>query len=201
MNIKEIEVRNLDKAVIVGHFENGSPEWLQARAGVGGSDIGTICGVNNFKTRAELIAEKLDPDYQAPEPSLPMKLGTAFEDGIRRIWADQNKAFLTVYQTGTWQSTSNPAFKANPDGLIEWANGELGILEIKYSQARELPLSWVYQVNWYLAVLGLTRGIVVQCAGNKFIEHPIQLDEALVSVMFDEAEKYLLEIETRKNGI
>jgi len=201
MNVKEIEVLNLGQATLVGHFENGSPEWLQAREGVGGSDIGTICGVNNFKTREQLLTEKLDPHFRPEPPSLPMRLGTEFESGIRKLWAEQNSNWLTVYGTGTWQSTKNNAFKANPDGLICWNNDDLGILEIKYSQARELPQSWVYQVNWYLAVLGLQRGIVVQCSGNKFIEHPIVRDQELVSVMFNEAEKYLNEMETRRNAI
>lgn len=201
MNVKEIEVLNLGEATLVGHFENGSPEWLQAREGVGGSDIGTICGVNNFKTRDELLAEKLDPHFRPEPPSLPMRLGTEFEAGIRKLWAERNSGFLAVWETGTWQSTRNAAFKANPDGLIAWANGELGILEIKYSQARELPQSWVYQVNWYLAVLGLHQGIIVQCSGNKFIEHYVGRDETLIKRMFDEAEKYLNEMETRRNGI
>ena len=201
MNTLEFELQETGHARLIGHFENGSPEWLQARKGVGGSDIGTILGVNKFKTRAELMAEHLDPNHKALEPSLPMKLGTAFEDGIRTIWADIMAPFCTVEETGTWQHVANPEFKANPDGLINFHGGPVAILEIKYSMARELPQSWVCQVNWYMAILGLTHAVIVQCAGNKFIEHNLTLDKDLAERMFDEARNYLTEIESKRNGL
>jgi predicted phage-related endonuclease len=34
--------------------------------------------------------------------------------------------------------------------------------------------AWLYQVNWYLMVLGLRRAVLVQCKGNKFIEFSIE---------------------------
>jgi predicted phage-related endonuclease len=201
MHELEEVVQEAGHARLIGHYESGSPEWLEARKGVGGSDIGTILGVNVFKTRAELMAEHLDPNYEAPAPSLPMKLGTAFENGIRTLWAENMGAFCSVVETGTWQHVANPEFKANPDGLINFHNGEIAILEIKYSMARELPQSWVCQVNWYMAILGLTKATIVQCAGNKFIEHNLTLDTDLAERMFNEARNYLAEMESKTNGL
>jgi putative phage-type endonuclease len=173
MNEIENRVESLNKAFVLGHFENGSEEWLQARDGIGGSDIGTICGINQYKTRQNLLEERLSLTKTVLKPNLPMRLGTAFEPAIRRLWAEDNKQFLTVEETGTWESLENPYWKANPDGLIRWTDGEIGILEIKFSQAPKMPESWLYQVNWYLMLLGLRKAILVQCKGNKFIEHSI----------------------------
>jgi predicted phage-related endonuclease len=174
MNEIELRVEALSKAMLIGTFESGSPEWHEARAGIGGSDIGTICGVNRYQTRQELLESRLRPSEAVSEPNLAMRLGTAFEPAIRRLWLEDNSQWLTVVETGTWQSLENPFWKANPDGLIRWNDGEIGILEIKNSQAPTLSDSWLYQVNWYLMVLGLRRAVLVQCKGNRFIEHSIE---------------------------
>lgn len=174
MNEIELRVEALSKAMLIGHYESGSPEWLEARAGIGGSDIGTICGVNRYQTREQLLESRLSGSESVIEPNLAMRLGTAFEPAIRRLWAEDNNQWLTVVETGTWQSLENPYWKANPDGLIRWVDGEIGILEIKNSQAATMSDSWLYQVNWYLMVLGLRRAVLVQCKGNKFVEYSIE---------------------------
>lgn len=172
----EKRVEDLGKAMVIGRFESGSPEWHEARAGIGGSDIGTICGVNRYQTRADLVKSRLEPTGKVLEANLAMRLGTAFEAPIRRLWQEDNSQWLHVVETGTWQSLERPFWKANPDGLIRWNDGEIGILEIKNSMARELSPSWLYQVNWYLMVLGLRRAVLVQCQGNKFVEYSIDAD-------------------------
>jgi predicted phage-related endonuclease len=174
MNEIESRVEALGKAMLVGTFEHGSPEWHEARAGIGGSDIGTICGVNRYQTRTDLLKNRQDGTGGHIEPNLAMRLGTAFEPAIRRLWSEDNEQWLSVTETGTWMSQENPYWKANPDGLIHWNDGEIGILEIKNSQAPTLSDSWLYQVNWYLMVLGLRRAILVQCKGNKFLEFTIE---------------------------
>ena len=174
MNEIELRVEALGKAMIIGHYESGSPEWLEARSGIGGSDIGTICGVNRYQTREQLLESRLSGSEAVIEPNLAMRLGTAFEPAIRRLWLEDNSQWLSVIETGPWESLENPYWKANPDGLIRWNDGEIGILEIKNSQAPALSDAWLYQVNWYLMVLGLRRAILVQCKGNKFVEYSIE---------------------------
>ena len=174
MNEIETRVEALGKAMLIGTYESGSPEWHEARAGIGGSDIGTICGVNRYQTRTELLQSRQNGTQSLIEPNLAMRLGTAFEPAIRRLWLEDNYDWLTVVETGTWQSQENPYWKSNPDGLIRWNDGEIGILEIKNSQAPTMSDAWLYQVNWYLMVLGLRRAVLVQCKGNKFIEFSIE---------------------------
>ena len=196
----ENEIEQRGNAKVIGHFTNGSPEWLEARAGIGGSDIGTIMGVNPYKSRADLMEERLNPPARPMVPSMPMKLGTALEDGIRNLWASENAGWLQVHETGTWQSLENPFWKANPDGIIEWHDGNLEILEIKYSMRGKLPEAWIHQVNWYCLLLGLEQGIIVQCSGPKLLEHKVRADTALQAEMKKAAKKF--EREWRKlNGV
>jgi hypothetical protein len=112
---------------------------------------------------------------------MPMKLGTAFEAPIRELFREQNEGWLKVYETGTWQSIANPILKANPDGIIEWEDGKLGVLEIKFTRQYrdELPEHYNLQVQHYLQVLGLERGIVVAVAGGDWKEFEVVWDDSL----------------------
>jgi hypothetical protein len=116
---------------------------------------------------------------------MPMKLGTAFEPAIRELFQQENEAWLKVHETGTWASVANPTLKANPDGIIEWKDGQLGILEIKFTRQywQELPEHYNLQVQHYLEVLGLDRGIVVAVAGGEWKEFEVVRDDSLVGKM------------------
>jgi predicted phage-related endonuclease len=111
-----------------------------------------------------------------------MRLGSALEPAIRSFFQEENKDWLTVHETGTWQSTEFAWMKANPDGIIEWADGSLGVLEIKHSATyvTEIPESWKLQVLWYLYVLGLKRGVVCAVIGGRYTEFEVLWDETLV---------------------
>jgi putative phage-type endonuclease len=179
-------IESLGQAKFIGSFESGSPEWHAARAGIGGSDIGVIFGSSQFKSPYTLWAEKsnLLPDNDS---TIPMRLGTALEPAIRQFFAAENKDWLSVHDTGTWQSTTHAWAKANPDGIIEWADGSLGVLEIKHSAVyvSEIPSTWKLQVLWYLWVLGLKRGVVCAVIGGRYTEFEVLWDESLVDEIVD----------------
>jgi putative phage-type endonuclease len=176
----------------LGTFEPNSPEWHEARQGIGGSDIGAVMDLNPWKSAYTLWAEKTGLISDQVDPSMPMKLGTAFEAPIRNLFRELNEGWLTVHETGTWQSVANPNLKANPDGIIEWADGKLGILEIKFTRQYwdELPEHYNLQVQHYLEVLGLDKGIVVAVAGGDYKEFEVCKDETLVESMKDAVETF-----------
>jgi putative phage-type endonuclease len=176
----------------LGTFEPNSPEWHEARQGIGGSDIGAVMDLNPWKSAYTLWAEKTGLISDQVDPSMPMKLGTAFEAPIRDLFRELNEGWLTVHETGTWQSVANPNLKANPDGIIEWADGKLGILEIKFTRQYwdELPEHYNLQVQHYLEVLGLDKGIVVAVAGGDYKEFEVSKDETLVESMKDAVEAF-----------
>lgn len=176
MTITEL-VESKGKARLIGIYESNTPEWQAARAGVGGSDISAIMGKNPWKSAYTLFMEKSGvlPDII---PNTAMKLGSALEAPIRDFWAKESAGFLTVHETGTWQSVERESWKANPDGIIEWSDGQLGILEIKHSRQYwdKLPEAYELQVLWYLHILGLKLGIVVAVAGGDLKEFRVEYD-------------------------
>jgi putative phage-type endonuclease len=180
MNITQ-KIEALGFARYLGTFDPNSPEWHNARKGIGGSDIGSVMNKNPWKSAYTLWAEKTGLLADDAEPSMPMKLGTAFEPAIRNLFQEENKDWLTVHETGTWQSVHNPLLKANVDGIIEWSDGKLGVLEIKFTRQywEELPEHYNLQVQHYLQVLGLERGIVVAVAGGEWKEFEVVWDDSL----------------------
>lgn len=195
------QIAKLGKAQLLGYFEHDSDEWHEARKGVAGSLISSIMGHNPWRSAYTAYHEVQGLlDRESDGPSMAMKLGTVFEAPIRDLWVHENKEwFKAAHTTGTWASVKHPEFKANPDAIIEWTDGSLTLLEIKFSRnpMNELPLHYYDQVMWYLHVLGLPKGILVACANGEIVEHEVEYDEAYAQKLEDAA---LLWLEHLKTG-
>jgi predicted phage-related endonuclease len=173
------QIESLGRAKLLGYFEHDSAEWHEARKGVAGSLVGTLMGHNPWRSAYTAYFEALgELPRDSSGPSMAMKLGTIFEQPIQDLWVSENAEWLTAHNTGTWASVFYPEFKANPDAIIEWADGSLGILEIKFSRnpMNELPPHYRDQVMWYMHVLGLKKGILVAVANGEMVEHEIDYD-------------------------
>jgi len=195
------QIEKLGSARLLGYFDHDSDEWHEARKGVAGSLVGTLMGHNPWRSAYTAYFEHLgELPRESTGPSLAMRLGTAFEKPIQDLWVEENKEWLTAHNTGTWASKSNPAFKANPDAIIEWADGTLGILEIKFSRnpMNELPPHYYDQVMWYLHVLGLKRGVLVAVANGDLVEHEIEYDFDYAMQLEEMANRFLRHLEQRQ---
>lgn len=185
------KIERLGAAKLIGTYAPGTPEWHQARKGVGGSDIGTIAGKNPWASPYTLWAKKTGLVSDDIAPSMAMRMGTAFEAPIRDLYREEHP-FQTVHDTGTWQSVSHPTWKANPDGIIEFHDGELGILEIKHSRSywNDVPPAYALQVQWYLHVLGLKRGVIVSVAAGEYSEWEIDYDAEAMGYLEDDVRRF-----------
>ena len=192
MTITE-KIEALGFAKYLGYFEPGTPDWHDARRGIGGSDVSAVMDLNPYKSAYTLFMEKSGKAWQnLPAPTMPMKMGTAFEPIIRQLFAENNSEWLKVHETGTWASIEEPRSVANVDGIIEWDDGSLGVLEIKFSRQYwdELPEHYNLQVQHYLSILGLKRGIVVAVAGGDWKEFEVVRDDSLIEVMKGRVEAF-----------
>jgi hypothetical protein len=192
------QIESLGSAKLLGYFEHASDEWHEARKGVAGSLVGTLMGHNPWRSAYTAYFEALgELPRDSNGPSMAMKLGTIFEQPIQDLWVEENKDWLTAHNTGTWASASEPRFKANPDAIIEWADGSLGVLEIKFSRnpMNELPPHYKDQVMWYMHVLGLKKGILVAVANGELVEHEIEYDQEYALELVDKAYEFLMCLE------
>jgi putative phage-type endonuclease len=179
------KIESLGFAKYLGTFEPGTIEWHEARRGIGGSDIASVMDKNPYKSAYTLFMEKSGKKWQDILATMSMQMGTAFEPVIRQLFADNNSEWLSVHETGTWASIEDPKSVANVDGIIEWADGSLGVLEIKFSRMYwdQLPEHYNLQVQHYLSVLGLKRAIVVAVAGGDWKEFEVVRDDSLIKTM------------------
>lgn len=176
---KKLEHPLFGSAVLIGDFENQSPEWHELRSnGIGGSQVGTILGLNPWESAYTLWAKLSGKIPESFEQNEKMFWGTVLEPVIRDEWGKQNPEF-EIFDTGTWADGWK---HANPDGILKRGD-DYGLLEIKTAGYRwdEVPPQYYAQVQWYMHLLGLKWcKIVVLFQGNQLQTYTINYDQEFV---------------------
>ena len=172
--------QDFNKAKLLGVFLNGSPEWHHARQeGIGGSEIGTVLGLNPWESAYALWAKRSGLIPKLATSNFAMRLGQVLEEPILQIWQEQNPDY-EVFTTGTYQHPKVPYLHANPDALARnIETGEWIVLEVKTSRNYwdELPPQYEAQVQHYLDVMGLQRGKILGLVGMDWVEADIDRDD------------------------
>lgn len=170
------------KAVLIGDFENQSSEWHELRSkGIGGSQVGTILGLNQWESAYTLWAKLSGKIPESFEQNEKMYWGTVLEPVIRDEWAKQNPEF-EIFETGTWADDYR---HANPDGILKLGD-DYGLLEIKTAGYRwdVVPPQYVAQCQWYMHLLGLKWcKLVVLFQGNALETYDLDYDEEFSKTM------------------
>ena len=177
-------------AKLVGVFENGTSEWHEARAySIGGSEIGTIMGLNQWESAYALWAKKTGKIDNPPLTNWAVRFGQAFEEPILQLWQQEHPEF-EVFTTGTYQDCEHPWLHANPDALARHRQtGEWVVVEVKTARTsfESLPPSYEAQVRHYMMVLKISRAVVVAVAGMTWQEFWVERDEFAEQVQLDQA--------------
>lgn len=109
-------------------------DWLKCRCnGIGGSDAGTVLGVNPYKTNVELYEEKAGIRKNEFQGNAATQYGKDAEQHIRGIFLLDHPEYSCEYHEYRMYADENyPYLYATLDGeLTETATGRKGILEIK----------------------------------------------------------------------
>lgn len=203
----------LGSAVFDGLFENGSEEWHAARAtGIGGSEVGTICGLNKWESAFTLWAKKSGKISSTIPQSEPMEWGSRLEAVILDKFEESHPELEVWKDCGTWHNQYDEWAHANPDGIYRREDGAYGIIEIKTAaypddwqigaqgvlgSSSGVPRYYLTQVQHYLRVFGFKEAIV--CAlftGNKYREYLVEADEFQQQIDRDQVLKFLDALET-----
>lgn len=188
--------------------EDAEAEWLAARTrGIGGSDIGAICGVSPFSSARQVYLSKTGqfPDaLQHNEASQErMHFGHMLEPIVADEYAKRSGQKL-ININATLQHKEFPWALANIDRLVVDDDGNpIGVLECKTTgeynnddwDSGEILLSYIYQLNWYLWVLDLEMGaFACLVGGNKFYSYVVyRNDELLRDTIIPAANKFWFE--------
>ena len=189
-------VSRIEKAgcKLIGTHAPGSEEWHAQRANaIGGSDIAPIMNRSPWTSAYALWAQK-SGKILPPAGTMAMKLGNYFEAAIIKLFGDTHPHLVIHDADWTFASDLNDSFHANPDAIIQDEDGQLSILEIKFSQypMNELPEHYRLQVAWYQMVTGLHNpAVLCAVAAGKHREFVIEYDQSLAEAMKEAAEGFL----------
>ena len=178
--------------------------WLQNRSkGIGGSDIGAICGVNKYST-PRLVYLKKTGQYEEPlktdnAAKDRMRFGHLLEPIIAEEYAIRSGKKIAV-SPATLVHRDYPWALANVDRFIVDDEGKpYGILEVKTAgefmndmwDEGELPLYNIYQLNWYLWICNLEFGaFACLVGGNKFYYYEVYRNDELIAEMLEKGDKF-----------
>ena len=189
-------LRHLPNCVVVSTIsqQEDEKEWKAVRnKGIGGSDIGAICGVSPFTSARQIYFNKTGQFEEALQPSAAsqelMRWGHLLEPIVASEYSSRTGKKL-IELNATLAHKDYPWMRANVDRLIVDDDGvPYGILECKTTseynaeewENGELLLSYIYQLNWYLHILDLKYGaFACLVGGNKFYHYEIFRNDELI---------------------
>lgn len=182
--------------------EDDETAWKHARRrGLGGSDIGAICGVNPYTSARHIYLQKTE-QYESDFGGAAqerMLFGHLLEPVVANEYSRRTGKKLAVANATICHKEHNWAL-ANVDRIIVDDDGNpIGILECKTAgeymkddwDEGDLPVSYIYQLQWYLFVTGLKYGaFACLVGGNKFFYYDIVRDDNLIEVLFAKADRF-----------
>jgi putative phage-type endonuclease len=171
------------KARFLAKLENGSEEWLDVRnRGIGGSEVGTIVGVNPWESPYTLWAKKTGRIERSIPANEAMEWGNRLEPVVIDKFADEHPELTVLRNVGTWSHSDREWQIANPDAIFVTPAGDFGIIEVKTAQYEDgwsegVPAHYEAQVQWYLQTFGFDRAyVIVLFHGNRYSEFEILAD-------------------------
>jgi len=178
--------------------------WLHSRTfGLTGTDISAIMNANPYTTKFKIWLDKTGRSKPI-EDNEAMRIGRIVEPGLR---ADAIQRVGMIYEApGCLQSRKNPIICGTPDGLrkgIPWIYefktqgacnrfaSNLDPDEWGESGTDMVPIHYLYQCLWYMALTGADQAeLVAFLAGNGIREYTIQRDEEIIGLMIDRGERF-----------
>lgn len=163
-------------------------EWLAwRRTGIGGSDAAAVIGLNPFRSRIEVYADKMGmmPEKEDTES---MRLGRDLEDYVAQRFCEATGKKVRR-NNFMWCHDEHRRMIADVDREII---GENAGLECKTTQAwggkvimkGEIPLTYYVQCMHYMAVMGYDRVyLAVLIFGKGFFNFTIERDEDEIAAL------------------
>lgn len=178
-------------------------EWLDIRSKyIGGSDAGAVVGMNPYKSRYTLWAEKTKkvPSF---EGNTTTRVGAYLEQLVADMFEEETGKKVRK-KNSTMVNDLYPFACANVDRMIV---GEKAFLEIKTTNSfpimkslrnsEEFPEAYYCQVVHYLAVTGLEKAylaVLINCRELKIYE--MERDQAEIDALMGAEEAFWKLVET-----
>lgn len=169
-------------------------EWLEYRAkGIGGSDAGSIAGLNPWKSAFSVYLDKVGEGKPIPD-NQKMRIGRDLEDYVAKRF-EEDTGLKVRKNNFVLQSKDHPFMLANLDREIVGENAFLeckttGSYSAKEWEDDKVPIQYELQCLHYMATCGFDYGYIAVLIGNQdFVFKKIERDEETI--------QNLIEIEKR----
>lgn len=176
-------------------------KWLEERKTyVGGSDLGSILGINNFRTALDVYIEKTAEGIVEDTAGEAAYWGTVLEDVVAGEYAKRTGLDIRT-GPGLIRHSEYPFIACNIDYWV-FDKGNRHILECKTANqmkvscwgeegTNQIPESYLYQVVYYAAITGAIRvDIAVLIGGQDFRIYRYDKDEAMEAKLIKVAKKF-----------
>lgn len=183
--------QDLPNANYLGSYGDGSDQWHAVRKmGIGGSEIGTILGLNPWESAYTLFHKRTGAIADSLEGNWSIRFGKAFEEPILGLYAEEHMS-ETIMRTGTFAHKTKTWMHANPDAISKTSDG-LKIIEVKTARSSwaELPPHYEAQVMWYMHVTGIHKAVVVGVNGMTYQEFEVEYDPFMGELYEQRAEEF-----------
>lgn len=168
-------------------------EWLALRkTGIGGSDAGTVCGLNPYSSPMKLFYDKSGTEVEEQD-SEAMRQGHDLEDYVAQRFMEATG--LKVRRSNyMYRNVEHPFMIADVDRFVV---GEDAGLECKTASAYNadkwkdgnIPLHYAMQCYHYMAVTGKRAWYIAAIIlGKEFVWHKLEWEDELIESLI-QAEK------------
>jgi putative phage-type endonuclease len=185
-------------ANIIANLDDTSDEWLLARRkGIGGSDVGKICGLSNYGSPLSVWVDKTGYMEKPKVDNRFTKWGKILEPIIAVEFNNQNVLpdNLRLYNSDAlFQSKEYPFMLANIDRLIIDENNTIvSFLECKTASEyrkdefqESIPDEYMLQIQHYMAVLDVQYCYIAYLiGGSDFGYKRVERDDGVIADMIN----------------
>lgn len=205
LTLKSKDILGINCRILAPTEGLSKSDWLRFRQkGIGGSDIASVCGINNWKSALALWHEKTEKIKDDEKENLPAELGTFLEPFMKgkfEKWIEKDEGYKVSVRNMPYifQHCTNDIALANLDGLFSHPKSGTCITEYKttseyfYKQWQDdnLPDIYYLQVQWYLYVTDLEYCYLSFLIGNrKFDVLIIERNQEVIDELVEKADYF-----------
>lgn len=172
--------------------------WLKARqAGIGGSDIAALLGLDRYKSAWNIYLAKVEEPDPHP-PSEAALWGTLVQPVVGNEWARRENVDI-MEPPPLSGIPDHPLCIGNPDYLT--VEDPTRVLEVKlvdsyahredWEDGTRVPARVLCQANWYMAITG-SSSAAVAClvSGRRLESYTVLRDDVAIGEMIETAERF-----------
>jgi predicted phage-related endonuclease len=184
-------------------------EWHdRRRRGIGGSDTACLFGMGfGGKGIYDLWLDKTGqspPEVDNHFLNVICHFGQISEDFHaseieKQLQSSYPNVKVISPEQSYYESETKKPFMATLDRILVFENGDRAILELKTSDTlpTRAKLAHVLQVQTYLMVTGISRGLISYAAGRNFRVFEIQRDESLINTILTAGREFWKHVESK----